>query len=257
MTTREAERACLGAFYEALFADPLLREFYSDSGYANFGYWRPETRSAAEAGDNLVDELVGRLSTPAGAILDVACGRGATTRRIGERLRDASLFGIGLSLEQLTAARRRAPTARFAQMDAARLAFDRNSFDAVFSIEAAFHFATRARFLEEALLVLKPGGSLLMSDLLMARGTLLTPPENHLVDARAYARLLTRVGFRDAQVTDVTDATWRAYRRHLSNFIARRYLRAPTGLRDLFAANVVFAWAVRQCVLVSAQKPSA
>jgi MPBQ/MSBQ methyltransferase len=256
MTIREIAPVGLGAFYDELFADPLLCEFYGRSGYANFGYWWPETKTAAEAGDNLVDKLLDRLSRPAGTVLEVACGTGATTRRIGKRLQAASLLGVGLSLEQLTVARGRAPAAQFAQMDATRLAFARHSFDAVLCIEAAFHFATRARFLAEALRVLEPGGTLLMSDLLMARGTALTPPENHLTDASAYARLLTRAGFRDVLVTDVTDATWRVYRRRLTEFITRRRVPGSTGLRDLFAVNVACAWAVRQCVLVSARKPS-
>jgi SAM-dependent methyltransferase len=252
MTTLEATG--LGAFYGELFSDPLLREFYEDSGYANFGYWRPGTRSAADAGDSLVDVLLDRIGTRAGTVLDVACGAGATTRRLGTRLGGASITGIGLSVEQLTTARRRAPGARFAQMDATRLGFAGDSFDAVVCVEAAFHFVTRARFFAEALRVLVPGGSLVLSDLLVARGTLLTPPENHLRDASDYARLLTRTGFRDVTVTDATAATWRPYRRHLTAFIAGRSFPGAIGFRDLFMANVACAWAVRQCVLVAARK---
>ena len=103
--------------------------------------------------------------------------------------------------------------------------------------------------------MLTPGGTLVLSDLLMACGTLLTPPENHLADASDYARLLTRAGFRDVSVTDVTATTWRAYRRRLTAFIARRPFPGSIGFRDLVAANVACAWAVRQCVLVSARKP--
>jgi len=257
MITPEITPAGLGAFYGALFSDPLLCEFYGDSGYANFGYWWPETKSAAEAGDNLIDALVERLSTPVGRVLDVACGVGATTRRIRTRLQPASLTAVELSAKRLTAARQRVPAAQFAQMNATRLAFDRESFDALFCIEAAFHFGTRARFFAEALRVLRPGGTLLMSDLLMARGTVLMPPENHLTDASAYTKLLTRAGFRDVRVKDVTAATWRPFRRHLTEFLVQRCFPGSIGLRDLFMANVVCAWAVRQYVLVSARKSSA
>jgi ubiquinone/menaquinone biosynthesis C-methylase UbiE len=254
MTTPDSDP--LAAFYAAFSADPVLREFYGDSGYANVGYWRSDTASAAQACDDLVDELLGPVPASTAAVLDVACGAGATTRRIAERLQPQSLVGIGLGADSLASARRRAPTAHFARMDAARLAFESECFDAVVCVEAAFHFDTRARFLSEALRVLKPGGALVLSDLLLARGTPLAPDENHLASPAAYARLLTRVGFGAVTLTDVTPATWRAYRRRLTAFIVRRGRLGAIALRDLLAANVALAWAVRHCVLVSARKPA-
>ena len=250
------DAAPLAAFYRAFSADPLLREFYGDSGYANVGYWREETSSGAQACDNLVDELLAHVPPSARAVLDVACGAGATTRRIGSSLQPQSLVGIGLDRDQLAAARRRAPAARFLRMDATRLAFASESFDAIVCVEAAFHFATRAGFLSEALRVLEPGGTLVVSDLLLARGTPLTPAENHLASPGAYADLVKRVGFRGVTVTDATDATWRSYRRRLTSLLARRTHTGVFAVRDLLAANVALAWAVRHSVLVAARKPA-
>lgn len=252
MTTLDPKPA-LAAFYGEFFADPLLREFYGDSGYANVGYWREDTASAAQACDALVDALTASIPASPAAVLDAACGAGGTTRRIAERLGPESLVGIGLPADPLEDARRRVPTAEFSVMDATRLAFEDESFDAVVCVEAAFHFATRARFLSEALRVLKPGGALVLSDLLMARGTPGLPGQNHLASPAAYRELLARSGYRRVTVADETAATWRAYRRRLTAFIARRNLGAIAA-RDLFAANVALAWAVRHCVFVSARK---
>jgi SAM-dependent methyltransferase len=246
----------LAAFYGEFFADPLLREFYGDSGYANVGYWREGTANAAQACDALVDALVAPVPASPVAVLDAACGAGATTRRIAARLQPESLVGIGLPTDPLEDARRRVPTARFVEMDATRLAFEDQSFDAVVCVEAAFHFATRGRFLSEALRVLKPGGVLVLSDLLLARGTPLMPSENYLAGPTAYGKLLTQTGFCAVTLTDVTWATWRAYRRRLTAFIARRRDLGAIAVRDLLAANVALAWAVRHCVLVSARKSS-
>ena len=172
-------------------------------------------RAAPAACDNLVDELLAHVPSR------VACGAGATTRRIGLRLQPRFLVGIGLDRDQLAAARPRAPGAHFVRMDATRLAFARESFDAVVCVEAALHFATRTRFLLEALRVLRPGGTLVVSDLLLARGTPLIPAENHLAGPKAYLDLVSGIGFRAVTVTDVTSATWRSYRRRLAYAVCR------------------------------------
>jgi ubiquinone/menaquinone biosynthesis C-methylase UbiE len=144
-------------------------------------------------------------------------------------------------------------------MDAANLGFADSSFDTVLCIEAAFHFRTRQAFLREALRVLTPGGYLTMSDLLMAWGTPLVPPENHLATPGAYAELIERCGFVDVVVSDGTEQTWRAYRRRLTDFLIRESSRQPdiAALAGrLIYVNMTCAWAIRRCLLVAARKPA-
>ena len=125
-------------------------------------------------------------------------------------------------------------------------------------LEAAFHFNTRERFLAEAWRVLRPGGFLALSDLLMAPGALLAPAENYLPDGAAYADLLERCGFHDVVVVDVTRETWRAFRRSFTQFVlasASRYA-SPLGVRDLLAANVALSYSIRKGLLVTGRKPA-
>jgi len=75
------------------------------------------------------------------------------------------ITGINISDAQIADARALAPSCTFQVMNATKLDFPHNHFDAVICIEGACHFDTRDQFLEEAHRVLKPGGSLAMSDM--------------------------------------------------------------------------------------------
>jgi MPBQ/MSBQ methyltransferase len=255
---RSRRGGLLDRYYRTFFADPVLCAWYGDSGYANLGLWREGVDDAGAAGDALVDALIRRIPGGLrGVVLDVACGQGGSTARLGRGIDPARVTAIGSSPDQLAAARRRAPRSRFVQMDAVRLGFADAAFDVVVCVEAAFHFDTRAHFLAEAYRVLKPGGRLVLSDLLMNPGTPLTPAANYLSDRAEYADLLRRRGFEDTCVEDVTRRTWRAYRRRLTAFVSARPERwcSMAGIRDLLTANAALAWAIRSCVLVSAGKP--
>jgi MPBQ/MSBQ methyltransferase len=247
----------LDSFYREFYDDPIFAAFYRHSGYANFGYWDGSIATAAAASDRLVEKLLEFLPERRGTILDVACGQGASTRYLTKFFKPRRITGIGIVPRQIARARANARRCRFAVMDATELDFPAGHFDVVICVEAAFHFKTRARFFSEAARVLKPGGHLLLADLLMAFGAPLTPRENHLPGRRAYAAQLRRAGFEDVRVIDVTDRTWRRYRRAFNHFVARRTrdVLTPSGLRDLYTLNVNSSWAIRAYLLAAARKP--
>ena len=51
--------------------------------------------------------------------------------------------------------------------DACELPFDDNSFDVVLSLESAFHYPSREKFIREVKRVLKPGGKFMLGDILI------------------------------------------------------------------------------------------
>lgn len=247
----------LRLFYGELFRDRLFTEFFGGSGFANLGFWADGAASGAEAGERLVDEVLAQAPGAKGRLLDVACGEGATTRRLARRPDVDGVTAVNLSLPQLRTAGERAPGLSRAAMDAARLAFADGSFDTVTCFEAAFHFRTRERFVTEAFRVLAPGGRLLLSDLLMAPGTPLAPPENRLAGPDDYGRLLAGSGFEEVAVRDERERIWGGFRRAFTRFVISRasWSTAALAWRDLAACNVACAWAIRHCVLAAARKP--
>jgi SAM-dependent methyltransferase len=142
-------------------------------GWLNLGLWEGDGRDPAEA-LVAVRRLVGRLAAglpPAGDVLDVGNGLAAQDPVIAAAARPRSLTVVNITFSQLQAGRERLRDAgaRAVCGDAGRLPFADATFDGVISVEAAFHFASRATFFREAHRVLRPGGVLTMSDVATMR----------------------------------------------------------------------------------------
>jgi len=245
------------------------RRFYEDSGFYNFGYWDPRTDSARQACETLVDKLSEKIPGDAERILDVACGLGASTRRLATRFAPGIITAINISEVQLALARQRAPGSTFSFMDATALQFPEASFDAVICVEAAFHFDTRDAFFREALRVLKPGGWLVLSDILLPRfmgplaAPLQLPRANFVGDIASYRKRLEDIGFETLEVRDATDVCLGEFRRHLANWPAAEHRRGHLSFRSSIPRSIachLIAWyfgmTCKTYLLASARKPA-
>ncbi len=104
---------------------------------------------------------------PDHAVLDIACGRGATSFTLASTHPKTQVIGIDLLPESVDVARTiygNAPNLEYRQGDATKLDLPDASVDRVLCLEAAFHFPDRARFLAETRRVLRPGGRALVVD---------------------------------------------------------------------------------------------
>jgi SAM-dependent methyltransferase len=155
--------------YESIGSDFFLA---IAPGWLNLGLWEgPGTEAeAAEACPRLVRAIASALPED-GVILDAGNGLGTQDPLIAGQVRPRRLLALNITEWQLAAGRDRLREAAATPVagDAARLPVAAGTVDGIISVEAAFHFRSRAAFFAECARVLRPGGVLTISDIPVQR----------------------------------------------------------------------------------------
>jgi cyclopropane fatty-acyl-phospholipid synthase-like methyltransferase len=158
----------MSPYYQALWGEHI-----------HHGYWIRGDESKEMAQVQLIEHLAGAAGIPRGAkILDVGCGFGASSIYLARKY-GAEATGITISQVQVEMANQAAATAgvraKFVLMDAEAMRFE-DSFDVVWSVESISHYHDIPRFFVAAAKLLKPGGTLAITDWFKKKG--LTPREH-------------------------------------------------------------------------------
>jgi len=202
---------------------PLIQAYYDFSGFLNAGYWREDTHTQRQACENLSDKLLSLMPQISGNILDVACGNGATTRALLQHYAASDVVGINISQRQLERCQKNAAGCTFLEMDAVDLRFAPETFQTVICTEAAFHFRTRRDFFRESFRVLKPGGFLLLADIIFGTNNVVSdfiiPGANTVADIDDYREQLAETGFQFIRVIDATLECWIRYTQNLKRWL--------------------------------------
>ncbi|WP_329570481.1 SAM-dependent methyltransferase [Kitasatospora sp. NBC_01266] len=172
---------------------------------------------SSQAQDRYTDYLIRTLNPQAGHhVLDIGCGTGRSALRLTEQ-RGAKVTGVAVSKAQIERANQLARshglTDRlvFEHADAMRLPYPDETFDSAWAVESICHM-DRAKALNEAWRVLRPGGDLLVLESVLTEE--LTEAETAVFDGMLASNLPLRLpeffalvdqaGFRTLELKDLS-----------------------------------------------------
>ena len=208
--------------------DDFTQSFYLDQWDdedIHFGIFPDHFEMTPEAFKDSLKKMTRAVVEPChiqegAVVVDAGCGVGGPALDVAQWY-GCFVTGVSISQTQLELARERAKehqlerVARFEFADCSSyLPFAADSVDVVFAIQSACHFSDRQQFLNECYRILKPGGTLALSDWMATEGISSEAYADYIKPAceawvladletrRSYGGLLKNAGF---QVEDFYD----------------------------------------------------
>ncbi len=266
----------------ALYGLLGARPFTGRGMWLNLGHWR-DARSIDQACPALA-QLVGEAAGlgPADTVVDVGFGFADQDMLWAERFAPQRIIGLNITPLHVRLARARVRRRGLADRidlregSATAMPLPDACCDVVTAVECAFHFDTRADFLAEAMRVLRPGGRIVLADIIPAApagGALrrrwqsaswralaraLSVPRANADTRDAYAARFAAVGFEGVSVEPIGDEVFPGFHQALREdeaFFARLPASARLAYRPLLRIEAGDVYAGLDYVLAFARKP--
>lgn len=207
----------VGVYYDQM--GPFFATLWGD--HIHFGLWNgpDDHASPGVAARRMTDLVIGRTNVGAGQrFLDVGGGVGGPGIALAERS-GASVVGVTVSQAQVAQANANAQAAglgdraQFQLADAMALPFADQSFDGAWAFESIIHMPSRAQVLREMARVTRPGGRVIVTDIIIRRPI---PPADlqlflasftlrSMIAPADYPPLFAQVGLQLVETIDTTE----------------------------------------------------
>ena len=204
--------------------EPLFHSMSDNNMYLNLGYHyieRPFPSSVVTTQINMVEKVTNEFKK-SGVWLDAGCGTGAPACHLAKTHKHLQIEGINIVESQIVKARSLAKKAdlinkaKFFFGDAHFIEREDEYFQNIYSIESAFHFENKKRFIQESYRTLKKDGSIAIADIIL-KPELASPIDFYKIAIAKHGlatkefyciekwkHLLKTSGFRDISIEDIT-----------------------------------------------------
>jgi microcystin synthetase protein McyJ len=218
-TQKDKTQECIQIMYSEL--DSRINNGTSNCNYLNLGYWE-NTNVTKIACEQMIDKVLSYANIEENqTVLDVGFGYGDQDIYIATKIPNLTIYGINISDIQVEKAQQQVREKGLSDQiflekgDAISLAYEDHTFDTILAIEAAFHFDTREKFLEEAYRTLKKTGTICLTDCLptnknknpdfQKNSERFGIPMINQYDITEYIKILKKIGFNSITFLDISD----------------------------------------------------
>ena len=244
--------------------EEVIDEFYGGSGFRHFGFWKIGISDARIACENLMDEILAFIPEKKGAIVDLGCGLGETTKYLLKHFPQESITGVTHDSDALQECSKRSPHITFHCSNLPKLDLHQESFDIAIWVKGLEELGSRRKLLQGTYRLLKPGGRLVCFDILHDSsdgGGILQKMRlsgNSVETVEEYRDLLQSAGFEKIQLFDVTRECLGSFQRHVAKYFGLRKLSGKIGEKTAKKAEqylLLDGVTSNKSVLISCVKP--